>query len=195
MLALNFDGGTFWDAVMRFASGISNWIPLYVIVLFIIYCKGGWKYMLFLLITVGLGVGICDQICNFFKANVEYPRPVQVEGLVDQLHVLFDRFSRTRGTVSGHASTSFLVFLLTALAMRKGWFTAIMLLYTLLTSYSRIYISAHFPFQILFGWMLGTLVALLLWWCFSKLNRRFAWEKTPAWVTRTFCKKHASAGC
>lgn len=195
MLALNFDGGTFWDAVMRFASGISNWIPLYVIVLFIIYCKGGWKYMLFLLITVGLGVGICDQICNFFKANVEYPRPVQVEGLVDQLHVLFDRFSRTRGTVSGHASTSFCVFLLTALAMRKGWFTAIMLLYTLLTSYSRIYISAHFPFQILFGWMLGTLVALLLWWCFSKLNRRFAWEKTPAWVTRTFCKKHASAGC
>ena len=25
MLALNFDGGTFWDAVMRFASGIPNW--------------------------------------------------------------------------------------------------------------------------------------------------------------------------
>ena len=192
MLALNFDGGTFWDAVMRFASGIPNWIPLYVIVLFIIYCKGGWKYMLFLLIAVGLGVGICDQICNFFKANVDYLRPVHVKELVSDLHVLTDSRINLNGTVSGHASTSFCVFLLTALAMRKGWFTAIMLLYTLLTSYSRIYISAHFPFQILFGWILGTVVALLLWWCFSQLNRRFAWEKTPVWVTRTFCRKGAA---
>ena len=160
MLALNFDGGTFWDAVMRFASGIPNWIPLYVIVLFIIYCKGGWKYMLFLLIAVGLGVGICDQICNFFKANVDYLRPVHVKELVSDLHVLTGPRINLNGTVSGHASTSFCVFLLTALAMRKGWFTAIMLLYTLLTSYSRIYISAHFPFQILFGWILGTVVFL-----------------------------------
>ena len=30
MLALNFDGGPVMDAVMWFASGIPNWIPLYL---------------------------------------------------------------------------------------------------------------------------------------------------------------------
>ena len=33
MLALNFDGGPVMDAVMWFASGIPNWIPLYLAVL------------------------------------------------------------------------------------------------------------------------------------------------------------------
>ena len=34
MLALNFDGGPVMDAVMWFASGIPNWIPLYLAVLY-----------------------------------------------------------------------------------------------------------------------------------------------------------------
>ena len=184
MLALNFDGGTFWDAVMRFASGIPNWIPLYVIVLFIIYCKGGWKYMLFLLIAVGLGVGICDQICNFFKANVDYLRPVHVKELVSDLHVLTGPRINLNGTVSGHASTSFCVFLLTALAMRKGWFTAIMLLFyvfMLLAAVRCLYLDRGWRRNVL-ALILGLLVgALLLWlgggWVLSRFG--LAWR---AWL-------------
>ena len=49
MLALNFDGGPVMDAVMWFASGIPNWIPLYLAVLYIVYRNYGWKYMLSLI--------------------------------------------------------------------------------------------------------------------------------------------------
>ena len=65
MLALNFDGGPVMDAVMWFASGIPNWIPLYLAVLYIVYRNYGWKYMLFALLFVGLGVGLCDQVATF----------------------------------------------------------------------------------------------------------------------------------
>ena len=87
MLALNFDGGPVMDAVMWFASGIPNWIPLYLAVLYIVYRNYGWKYMLFALLFVGLGVGLCDQVCNFFKRNVPYLRPTHTEDMLPYLHV------------------------------------------------------------------------------------------------------------
>lgn len=179
MLALNFDGGSFLDAIMWFASGIPNWIPLYLIVLYIFYRRFGWKYMLFAFAFVGLGVGICDQVCNFFKHNILYLRPTHTEDLLPYLHTLHGYMGGLTGTVSGHASTSFTIFLFTSLCMRRGWFTGMMLAYTLLTSYSRIYLGVHFPFQILFGWTLGLIVTLVLWYIFSKLNNRYHWVNPP----------------
>ena len=38
--------------------------------------------MLFALLFVGLGVGLCDQVCNFFKRNVPYLRPTHTEDML-----------------------------------------------------------------------------------------------------------------
>lgn len=194
MLALNFDGGTFMDAVMWFASGIPNWIPLYLAVLYIVYRNYGWKYMLFALLFVGLGVGLCDQVCNFFKRNVPYLRPTHTEDMLPLLHTVKGYLGGLMGTVSGHASTSCCIFLFTSLAVRKRWFTWMMFVYALLTSYSRIYLGVHWPFQILFGWTLGILVALLLWFVFSKLNDRYRWAAPPA-RKRADAKPERSGSC
>lgn len=177
MLLLNFDGGPFMDAAMWFASGIPNWIPLYLFALFIIYRRFGWKYMLFAFLFIAAGVGICDQICNFFKANVDYPRPTRVEELLPQLHTVKGYRGGLRGTVSGHASTSFCIFLMSSLMVRRKWFTGMMLAYTLITSYSRIYLGVHFPFQIVFGIILGTLVGLGLWYIFNRLQEKYRWKR------------------
>ena len=180
MLALNFDGWRFLDAIMWFASGIPNWIPLYLFVLYIVYRKHGWKYALFAFLFIAAGVGICDQVCNFFKSDMTpYLRPTRTE-ILPQLHTINGYIGGKYGTVSGHASTSFCVFLLSSLMVRRGWFTGIMLTYTLLTSYSRIYLGVHFPFQILFGIILGTIVALSLWQLFKYLCRRFGWHNPPS---------------
>jgi undecaprenyl-diphosphatase len=60
--------------------------------------------------------------------------------------------------------------------MRHRWFTAVMLCYAVLTTYSRIYLGVHYPMQILFGIVLGTVVALSLWKLFDTLDRRFGWK-------------------
>ncbi len=171
MLSLNFDGGAVLDAIMWFASGIPNWIPLYLLVLFIIYRRFGWKQMLLAFLFIAAGVGICDQICNLFKHNIDYLRPTHTS-LLEQLHTVNGYRGGLMGTVSGHASTSFCIFLLSSLIVRRRWFTIMMLAYTLLTSYSRIYLGVHFPMQILFGIILGALVGTGLWYLFSWLTAR-----------------------
>lgn len=179
MLALNFDGGQAMDAVMWFSSVIASWIPLYLAVLGVVWYRYGWKYMLFTLLFIGAGVGICDQVCNFFKHNVVYFRPTHTDLLPD-LHTMRGLLGGMMGTVSGHASTSMCIFLLSSLVVRRKWFTAVMLVYMLLTSYSRIYLGLHFPFQILFGWTLGILVALALWQIMRRLDRRYGWSAAAA---------------
>lgn len=177
MLAMNFDGGAFMDSLMWFCSQIWAWIPLYAIVLFLIYRRFGWRYMLFALLFFGIGIGICDQICNFFKDNIAYLRPTRVPELSPMLHTVNGYKGGTYGTVSGHASTSFSIFVLSSLIMRRKWFTAMMLTYAVLTAYSRIYLGVHFPMQIVFGITLGTLVGILMWKVFSWLNAKYRWDK------------------
>lgn len=175
MLALNFDGGPVLDAIMWFASGIPNWIPLYLLVMALIWRRFGWKYMLFALLFIAAGVGICDQVCNLFKNNIAYLRPTHTP-LLEQLHTVNGYLGGLRGTVSGHASTSFCVFLLSSLMIRRWWFTLPMLAYALLTAYSRIYLGVHFPMQIVFGWILGALVGTGLWYLFAWLDRKYGWK-------------------
>ena len=80
-LFLNFDGGVFLDRFMWFASEKFTWLPLYLLLLWFVARKWGWRYMLVVFLAVVLGVGLSDQICNFFKETFQMLRPNRVEGV------------------------------------------------------------------------------------------------------------------
>ena len=174
MLALNFDGGQVMDGIMWIASRKLTWIPLYLLILYVIYRRCGWKYMLLTLLFVAAGVGLSDQICNFFKYNHPPLRPTHTPGMESLLHTVRDYRGGLYGTVSAHAATTFCVFLLTSLTVKKRWYTVPMLLWTVLVCYSRIYLGVHWPLDIFFGLVTGAAVALLLWrlmlWTAKRMN-------------------------
>ena len=60
--------------------------------------------------------------------------------------------------------------MLAALLLKRGWFTAVAALWVLLVCYSRIYLAYHFPLDILYGLLLGVLVALLLFAVFKRFQ-------------------------
>jgi len=67
------------------------------------------------------------------------------------------------GFVSSHATKTFAVFTFTSLVFKNRWYTMTMLLWTLLISFSRIYLGVHFPLDILGGILLGFIVAFLVY--------------------------------
>ena len=74
------------------------------------------------------------------------------------------------GTVSAHASTMISLATLSALVIRRRWFTVLMTLCTLVICYSRIYLAKHFPMDIFWGALLGVALGYGAW----LLYRRFA---------------------
>lgn len=111
-LALNFDGGLVLDRFMWLASAKLTWAPLYLALLWLIYRKYGWKYMLVMLLAVLLGVALSDQICNYFKETYQMLRPNRVEGVKEGLHLVWNPIKEAfciygrYGTVSAHAATT-----------------------------------------------------------------------------------------
>ena len=177
-LALNFDGGAFMDGLMLGCSGKVTWVPLYLLILWLVYRRYGWRNLLLFLGLAILGVVLTDLVAGIFKHSgplknlfPELPprlRPMYTPELEGLVHVI--KHGGQYGTISAHAATTCSVALLATLLLKRGWFTAVAALWVLLVCYSRIYLAYHFPLDILYGLLLGVLVALLLYAVFKRFQ-------------------------
>ncbi len=162
-LWLNFDGGNVIDSIMQFASGHLSWLPLYLLILWLICRRYGWQRMLLAALCIGIAVGLSDMIAGVFKHSgifknllPNFPvrlRPMHTEGIKEFTHFL--KIGGQYGTVSAHAATSLSIGIIAAYMIRKGWFAILMWLQVTLVCYSRIYLGYHFPQDIMLGMFVG----------------------------------------
>lgn len=173
-LALNFDGGAFWDSIFWFASGKLTWAPLYALIIYLIARRYGWKQTLVAVVFIALMVGAADQVANFFKTFTPKFRPNHTPGIEDQIHRVYGYVGGLYGTVSAHAATAFAIATFSIGLIRSRWYTVVILLWAVLVSYSRIYLGAHYPLDLFFGAIEGTILAIIALKLFRKTVNRFA---------------------
>ncbi|MFQ8827451.1 MAG: phosphatase PAP2 family protein [Alistipes sp.] len=159
LLALNGDGGAFWDAFFYFVTARLTWIPLYVVLLYAVWRRFGTRDLLWVVLFLGATVIADDQICNFFKHNVPKLRPTHTPGVESLVHTVRDYRGGLYGTVSAHAAISFSIALFTSVLFRRRWYAIAIFVWAALLAYSRIYLGVHYPLDILFGLLLGLSLA------------------------------------
>ena len=175
--AINFDGGIVLDRIMWFFSEKIVWAPLYLLLLWLVGRKWGWKYSLLVLLAVVVGVAASDQICNFFKETFQMPRPNRVASLRESMHLVWDPFEGKHyiggqyGTVSAHAATVVSLAWFSALTIRKKWYNWVIAVAVILICYSRIYLACHFPMDILLGAIVGTICGLSMFFLWKKFDK------------------------
>lgn len=157
--ALNFNGPAWFDGVMSAISGIVMWIPLYLLIIYLVWQRYSWRGIVAFIVAVAFAVAFADIVAGIFKHSgplkhlwPEFPvrqRPMFTEGL-DNVHIVSTRHGEY-GTVSAHAATIVSLALLASCAVRKVWFTLVMCFVALIICYSRIYLACHFPQDILLG--------------------------------------------
>jgi undecaprenyl-diphosphatase len=159
LLWLNGHNSTFFDHVMYFISGKYEWIPLYAVILGFIIWKYRWKSLWIILAVVVL-ITLSDQIANLLKSGIKRPRPCRDHEIGHLVHLVNNYCGGAFGFVSGHAANSFALATFVSLLFRKKWVTTGLLIWAVLLSYSRIYLGAHYPGDVICGALLG----LLLGW-------------------------------
>lgn len=160
LVYLNNFGSTPYDAFWLYITRPANWGPLFVFWLLLLIKDFKWKQGLFLFLFICAMAGLSDVLVNIIKYTTARPRPCWQEGVLEQIRVL--NCSKSFSFVSGHATTSTAVTTFVYLLFRKRYkWTVLFYSYPLLFAYSRIYMGKHYPLDIVCGFTLGVLEAVL----------------------------------
>ena len=164
---------------MTTISGIKVWVSLYLLIIYMVWRRYSWRGLLAFAVAMGIAVGMADIVSGIFKHQgiladlwASFParlRPMHtpqgVEFFANGYHT-----GNLYGTVSGHSATIWAIAILSAMVLKRKWFTVLMIVVALLVCYSRIYLACHFPQDILLGAAVGVISALCGAWLFRVLK-------------------------
>ncbi len=170
-LYLNGKHDPFCDMLMTVMSDTYSWIPLYLGCLYWVYKQFNFKIVVFSILSVALVILFCDRITVIvFKEVFKRYRPCHNLAISHLVHTLNDHCGGLYGFVSSHAANSFGLALFFGNIFRKKsqWLYYFLILWASLVAYSRIYLGAHYPADVVGGAFLGILIG---WMVFKLFNR------------------------
>ncbi len=173
-LYLNNLGNTTWDPFWLLMTDKWTAIPLYAVLLFLIFKKFGVKGTLITMVLVALMITCTDQLANLFKHGFERPRPCGQEGVKEFTRYIAERCGRF-GYFSAHASNStglaiFVGFLLKKYFPKLIYF---LIIWAVIVTYSRIYVGVHYPLDVITGMFIGTLFGLIFYYLHKFIFQKY----------------------
>ncbi|MBR5865517.1 MAG: phosphatase PAP2 family protein [Alistipes sp.] len=167
---LNFDGPAWLDTAMTKVSGTLMWIPLYILIIYLVWRRHSWRGIIAFAIAIGVAILLADVVAGIFKHQgpladlwPSFPARLRPQHTPEGLDFVTNGYNTgyIYGTVSGHTSTITAIAILSAVAADKRWFTIVMACVATLICYSRIYLACHFPQDILLGATVGIVAGVI----------------------------------
>ena len=165
---LNSLGTKTWDNFWLAYTYKFTWIPLYALLLYLIFRQMQLKAFITTIVVVALMILVADQTANLFKNGFQRLRPCHLAEIIDGMRLVKSHCGGQYGFYSAHASNTMAVAFFIGLTLKERfkYLLYIMIVWAILISYSRIYIGVHYPLDVLVGMLLGVIIGTMLY----KLN-------------------------
>ncbi len=169
---LNGLGSQTYDVLWLFITKQFNWIPFFVVLLYLIYKKVGVKQSLYLLLFIAVLVTFTDQITNIFKNGFQRLRPCNTPEINGIIRIV--KSSDTFSFFSGHAANSMAVATFLYFVMKRHYkYFVLLFLWPLIFAYSRIYLGLHYPLDIMCGYLCGLILGFVMYKVYLKVQQRY----------------------
>lgn len=152
----------FLDAVLPVYREKTTWIPLYLIMVYLLWKTYGWKRTLFLLLGIAVTLTVADQLAaSVIKPWVGRYRPCATDDAVRELVNCGGVYSFPSNHATNHFALAMVVSLTWLSERAWGWRLAVFL-WAGSISIAQVYVAKHYPADIIAGAALGMLVAILV---------------------------------
>lgn len=165
-----------WDNVMMFVTARESWYSAYALLVLLLihtYRRRAWLLLPLLCFTVWLAEIISSR---GFKPYFQRLRPCHEPALAKTIRLVEEYGCGGQfGFMSSHAAdtAALAAFLAVVLPRRFRMFKYVLVGWSLLTGYSRVYLGAHYPGDVAAGWLLGTLLGLVAAAAYQRFVPRF----------------------
>jgi hypothetical protein len=161
LLTVNGYHTQFLDEAMWIVSGRWTWLPLYFLLLLMVFRSMGINKGAFVILFVTALIIATDQTCaSFIRPLVGRLRPSNPDNPLSSLIVTVNGYRGGRyGFPSCHAANTFALAVFLSLLFKNRCITFFLIAWSLLISYSRIYLGVHYPGDIFGGMAVGSLLA------------------------------------
>jgi len=147
------------DAFFRAISSLGDELFYLLLFSFLLWCVD-----FYLGIRVGILFLLSVYINSGLKGIFQQPRPFDILPEIQKV------YASGYGLPSGHAQSSLVVWGSITYWKKQIWIRNLSVLLILLIGFSRIYLGAHFPTDILGGWLIGGLILGLSYFIFLKIK-------------------------
>ena len=172
--ALNGLHDSYFDHLMWIVAATPAWVPMILVLLWLLWRRGGWKATLLVVTALAITILISDQVASSVcKPLFQRLRPSHDPLLASTIHLVNGYTGGQYGFISSHASNAFGAATLLMLIFRNRRTTMALTLWAVIVCYCRIYEGVHFPGDILCGAVVGVLAAFLVFYFFKKALKRF----------------------
>ena len=189
LLSLNGSDSLFWDGCMQVYTSMIVWMPLALVLVYMLLKNNSVKDFFVLLLMVTLVVLGTDQISSgFCKPFFERWRPTNDPVLMYAVDVVNEIREGKYGFTSSHAANSFGLATFFSLLIRKRAFTVSMILWAAMNAFTRIYLGVHYPGDIIAGTLIGVTVGLVVYKFYSYIQKRQNRRMRRDWISTSYTK-------
>jgi undecaprenyl-diphosphatase len=151
------------DAIAVTATKTSTWIPLGILLLYVLIRMKDWKNALLVILCVAIAITLADQMASgIFKPLVARLRPSHTPELQGVIDLVGDYRGGRYGFFSSHAANTCAVAVFLSLLFRKRVFTVAICSWAMVNSWTRLYLGVHYVGDIMVGLIWGALVGWMV---------------------------------
>ena len=176
-LYLNSFHSDFWDTFMMLMTRKETWVPLYLTLLYFFIRNYRTKAIL-IIVAVALVIAGADQLAGLLKITVQRLRPVHDPAIANLVHNVLHK-GGLYGFVSAHAANSVAILVFTSRIFKRRSYYIMMLIWTLIFCYTRIYSGVHYPLDLFGGALLGWGVGYGVFKLMMFVENHFFYTRSP----------------
>lgn len=175
---LNGSGSMFWDSWMSVLTSGLTWIPLYLSLLYIVIKNNESMEQIFLVVgSAALCILLSDGMADFIvKPLVGRWRPSNDPVYKYTVAVVNHVRGSDYGFFSAHAANTFALAVFVSRVVKSKLLNTLLVAWSLLNCYTRLYLGLHYPSDILCGLLWGVVSGLVAYFVYRRFYVRVAGE-------------------